>query len=104
MPHPATVSFQFYAPGDDAPTCGYEITKASLQLPAGAQIPRVGEFLTYSLWKESDDLMREQFVVLAVNTSVTLFNEAPEDVGWHTVITVGPAEMAADQRLLIIAS
>jgi len=101
--YPASVSLQFMDATDERPTAGFELTKATFEYPAGAPLPRVGEFLEYTHWREDGTIPHVQYVVLAVNTRIAVFDKEPEKVGWHTVITVGPADAVADKRLLIIA-
>jgi hypothetical protein len=90
-----TISFQYMAPDYDAPRAGYEITDAELELPEGAHVPRVGEFLQLITDNGTDD-----YVVFAVNTRIFMVGQ--QDPGWHTYITVGPGSEVKDKRLLMI--
>lgn len=97
----ATISFQYMAPGDEKPRAGYEITDVGLDIPDGAHVPRVGEFL--STFPSREGKVTTDFVVLAVHTTVSRNPDDHREIwGWHTVVTVGPADQVADQRLLII--
>lgn len=90
-----TISLQYMKKDDEKPAAGYEFTDASLDLPAGMHVPRVGEFMQLLTEKSADS-----YVVLAVNTRLVMFEG--QDPGWHTVITLGPGHEVVDQRLLII--
>jgi len=90
-----SISFQYIEPGWEAPRAGYEITDQGFDLPPGAPVPRVGEFVQLVQPDSSDS-----YVVLAVHTRIFMLGaEAP---GFHSVVTVGPASGVDDQRLLAI--
>lgn len=90
-----SISLQYMEPGEDAPRSGYEFTDGALELPDGASVPRVGEFMQLILGDSA-----KSYVVLAVHTR--LFMLDPDAVSWHSVVTLGPDSQVSDQRLLII--
>ncbi|MGK5032611.1 hypothetical protein ACQ4W7_23975 [Janthinobacterium sp. MDT1-19] len=90
-----SISLQYMEPDDATPRAGYEFTDGGLELPEGAPVPRIGEFMQLILGDSS-----KSYVVLAVHTR--LFMLDPKAIGWHSVVTLGPGAQVADQRLLII--
>lgn len=91
-----TICLQYMERGDELPRAGYEFTDAGLNMPDGAPIPRVGEFMQIVTGESTKD-----YVVLAVNTRMFLLKGQDEPT-WNTYITLGPGSDAPDQRLLAI--
>jgi hypothetical protein len=91
-----TISFQYMENNDPAPRAGYEFTDGEFKLPAGASVPRIGEFLQLVTGSSS-----KSYVVLAVHTRIVMLDPNSEP-GWHTYVTVGPESEVADPRLLHI--
>lgn len=90
-----TISFQYMAADDPEPRADYEITNRKIDLPAGAAVPRVGEFVQIL---HRDGVF--SYVVRAVHTQIALY--LPDQTSFHSVITVGPESEVEDRRLLVI--
>ncbi|MES2756346.1 MAG: hypothetical protein V4693_03145 [Pseudomonadota bacterium] len=87
-----TISLQYMEAGWEEPRAGYEFTDGEFPVPQNGHVPRVGEFIQL-LTPES----AKMYQVLAVNTRIAIF--PGQEPGWHSYLTVGPADEASDQRL-----
>lgn len=90
------ISLQYLKDGDELPRAGYEFTDGDIELPEGATVPRVGEFIQL-VTNES----AKSYVVLAVHTRIMMVGSTAQP-NWHTFVTVGPDAGVKDQRLLAI--
>lgn len=90
-----TISFQYLEPGDREPRAGYNITDATFDVPPGAGVPRVGEFVQMQMSTGEDT-----FEVLAVTTRISTFEG--QQPRWHSYVTVGAIKGPTKQTLSII--
>jgi hypothetical protein len=93
MPH--TISFQYLEVGDREPRAGYQVTDAPFDIPSGATVPRVGEFVQLVRLDSS-----ETYEVLAVTTRISSYES--QNSYWHSYVTVGPIKGPTKQTLSIV--
>jgi hypothetical protein len=82
-----TVVFQYLTPGAEQPRAGYEITDDGFDVPPGAPVPRVGEFVQIVQTDKNDT-----YEVLSVVTRIMALGDT--EPGWTSIVTVGPVSDA----------
>jgi hypothetical protein len=92
-----SLCFQYLQPGDRQPCSGNQITNTLFDVPEGATVPRVGEFVHLV---RGDG--REVFEVLAVTTQIVMFDASAPN--WNSIVTVGPIGSPAKQVLSVVCT
>ncbi|HAT32693.1 MAG TPA: hypothetical protein DCW29_18175 [Janthinobacterium sp.] len=100
----ASISFQYIDAGADEPTPSREFTDRSMSIPNRAHVPRIGEVVELTHWDTHRAMQVGAYMVLSVYTRVALFDGRTTTSGWHTTITVGPADELVDKRFLLMRS
>lgn len=92
-----SLCFQYLQPGDRQPCSGNQITGTLFDVPEGATIPRVGEFVHVVRGNG-----REAFEVLAVTTQIVMYDASAPN--WNSIVTVGPIDSPSKQVLSTVCT